>query len=146
MDRVHLKYWKRYLQVPKSSPTDLTYLISGTKPFSETIYENPTKALESVNLSIKLPGHQLNMVKNRPAPMEEYVFQKEVPPKFWEILQSQFRLPSDEKLRRRFTSKIFDLKHKYFCNRLKSDFHNHADPVKCKCKVCKQPMDWYHEC
>ena len=146
MDRVYLKFWKRYLQIPKSSSTDLTYLIAGTYPFSERIFQNPTKSLQTINLSIKLPGHQLNLVKNCPKPMEEYVFNKEVHPKFWEILHSQYRLPSDEDLRRRFTSKIFDLKHKYQCNRLKSDFHNLADPMKCKCKMCEQPMDWYHEC
>ena len=146
MDRVHLKFWKRYLQVPKSSSTDITYLLSGTKPFSESIFENPTKSLESVNLSMELTGHQLNLIRNKPSPMEEYKFEKEVPPKFWEILRSQYRLPSNQDLRRRFTSRIFDLKHKYLCYRLKSDFHTQADPQKCKCINCKQSMDWYHEC
>ena len=78
--------------------------------------------------------------------MEKYTFQKEVPEKFWEILHSQFRLPSNQILRRKFTSKIYDLKHKYSCNRLKSDFHKEADPQKCQCKNCNRPMEWYHEC
>ena len=146
MDRVQLKYWKRYLQVPKSSSTDITYLLSGTVPLTETIFKNPTKSMESISLSIPLPGHQLQIVKNKPKEMEEYSFQKEVPPKFWEILQSQFCLPANENSRRKFTSKIFDLKHKYLCNRKKEDFHTLADPLKCKCKNCKSPMDWYHEC
>ena len=146
MDRVHSKFWKRYLQVPKSASKNITYLITATKPFSEQMFENPTKALQSINLSIPLPGHQLYLIKNKPEPKEEYSFQKEVPTKFWEILHSQFCLPTNEKLRRNFTSKLFDLKHKYQCNRPKSEFHKHADPLKCKCKLCKQPMDWYHEC
>ena len=57
MDRVHLKYWKRYLQVPKCSSTDITYLLSGTVPLSEQIFKNPTKALETINLSIQIEGH-----------------------------------------------------------------------------------------
>ena len=146
MNRVHLKYWKRYLQVPKSSSTDLTYLISGTIPLSETIFTNPTKQMETINLSMDLTGHQLHLIKNKAAPVEEYCFQKEVPQKFWDILHSQYTLPTDSNLRKRFTSKIFDLKHRYLCHRNKDDFHNHADPLKCKCKTCKQPMDWYHEC
>ena len=90
--------------------------------------------------------NQLHLIKNKAAPVEEYCFQKEVPQKFWEILHSQYTLPTDSNLRKRFTSKIFDLKHRYLCHRNKDDFHNHADPLKCKCKTCKQPMDWYHEC
>ena len=147
MNRVHLKFWKRYLQVPKYSSTDITYLVSGTQPISEQVFKNPTKQLESINLSIPLEGHQLHLIRNKPDPVEEHSFQLEVPPKFWEILNSQFRLPSDASLRRKFTSKLFDLKHKYLCSRNKTnDFHIFADPVKCKCKSCKNPMDWYHEC
>ena len=93
-----------------------------------------------------LPFFGIRFGSVKPSPMEKYSFQKEVPRKFWEILHAQVRLPSDQTLRRKFTSRIFDLKHKYLCNRLKSDFHKHADPQKCKCKNCKNPMDWYHEC
>ena len=146
MNRVHLKFWKRYLQVPKYSSANITYLLTGMVPLSTQIFENPTKSLESINLSIPLPGHQLHLVKNKPKPEEPYKFEKEVPLKFWEILHSQFCLPTDQRLRRNFTTKIFDLKHKHYCNRLKKDFHRYADPVKCKCKLCKQPMEWYHEC
>ena len=142
-----LKLIKTHSKVIKSH-SKLIYiiLISTTIPLEEQIFENPTRALESVNLSIKLPGHQLHLFKNKPNPVENYIFQKEVPHKFWEILHSQYRLPSDEILRRKFTSKIFDLKHRHLCNRPKSEFHNQADPMKCKCKNCKKPMDWYHEC
>ena len=146
MNTVHLKFWKRYLQVSKSSPTDITYLVSGTCPMSETIFKNPTKQLESINLSIPLPGHQLSLVKNKPAPEEEFKFQQEVPSKFWEILQSQAKLPSNSNHRKKFTTKLFDLQHKHQCKRPLSDFHNVADPLKCICKNCKQPMDWYHQC
>ena len=107
---------------------------------------NPTKSLETINLSIPLNGHQLDLVRNKPGQEEEYEFKKEVPQQFWEILQSQHRLPSDSNLRRRFTSKIFDLKHRFLCNRLSIDFHREADVQKCKCKNCKEPMGWYHEC
>merc|ERR1711860_156642 len=103
-------------------------------------------ALESINLSIPLDGHQLQLIKNKPAPMEKYTFKKQVPEKFWEILHAQKSLPANSELRKRFTSKLFDLKHIYQCNRLKKDFHKHADPVKCKCTNCNEPMDWYHEC
>ena len=57
------------------------------------------------------------------------------------------KLTSTKFLRRKFTSKLYDLKHKHFCNRnFKKDFHNCADPQKCKCKNCKLPMNWYHDC
>ena len=146
MNRVQLKYWKRYLQIPKSSSANITYLVTGTIPLSEKMYENPTKQLESINLSIDLSGHQLYLVKNKPAQEEGYTFNKEVPEKFWEILQSQYQLPSNQHLRRKFTSKLYDLKHRHLCHRNKSDFHKHADVRKCKCKNCNTPMDWYHEC
>ena len=146
MNIVQLKFWKRYLQVPKCASANITYLVSGTSPLSENMFSNPTKQLESINLSIPLPGHQLNLVRNKPPQEESYTFQKEVPEKFWEILQSQFKLPTDSNLRRKFTSKLYDLKHKHLCSRSKKDFHKHADPRNCKCKNCKQSMDWYHEC
>ena len=132
--------------VPKSSPTEITYLICETCPLSERIFENPTRALESINLSIPFPGHQLALVRNKPKQEEAFSFQEEVPEKFWEILQSQVKLPTDKDLRKRFTSKLYDLKHRYQCRRNLSDFHNHADIRKCKCKNCNNPMDWYHEC
>ena len=147
MNRVQQKYWKRYLQVPKCASTDITYLLSGTVPLSEKIFKNPTRQLESINLSINLHGHQLNLVRNKPAQEEEYSFQKDVPVKFWEIIEEQYTLPANKFLRRKFTSKLYDLKHKHFCNRnFKKDFHNCADPQKCKCKNCKLPMNWYHDC
>ena len=146
MNTVYLKFLKRYLQVPKSSPTEICYLVCGTIPMSERIFQNPTKALSSINLSIPFPGHQLSLVKKRPPPEEPFEFQREVPVQFWEILQSQFRLPTDSNKRRKFTSKLFDLQHWHNCNRNKSEFHNTAEPQKCKCKHCKQPMDWYHIC
>ena len=146
MDRVYLKYWKRYLQVRRSSSANITYLVTGTYPLSERILENPTKALESINLSINLEGHQLQLIKNKPVQPEKYIFQKEVPEKVWEILQAQKCLPSNPELRKKFTSKLFDLQHIYQCKRLKKDFHKNADPLKCKCVNCNEPMDWYHEC
>ena len=147
MNRVQLKFWKRYLQVPKWAPTDITYLVSGSIPLSEKIFRNPTKALESINLSINLTGHQLHLIRNKPKPEEEYEFQEEMPEKFWEILRSQHSLPINPENRRKFTSKLFDLKHRHLCNRnMHDDFHNCADQLKCKCKVCNVPMDWYHEC
>ena len=82
MKRVYLKYLKRYLGVPKSSSTDISYLACGVKPLSQKMFEDPTKPLRSLNLSIPLPGHQLNLVKNQPKKEEDYKFGKEVPPKF----------------------------------------------------------------
>ena len=146
MDRVYLKYWKRYLGVPKSSSTDITYLASGKVPFSQKIFEDPTKPLQSINLSIPLPGHQLRLIKNKPKTPEEYKFEKEVPGKFWEILYAQHSLPTNYYLRKKFTNNLFDIDHKKYCDRPKSEFHNEADPDKCKCKDCKQPMHWYHQC
>ena len=146
MNRVYLKFWKRYLQVPKCSCTDFTYLVTNTFPLSEKMFKNPTKPLESINLSIPLDGHQLHLVKKKPAMEEEYQFQKEVPQQFWDILQSQHKLPCNSILRKKFTTKLFDLKHKFLCNRPSTEFHNHADVLKCKCKNCNQPMSWYHEC
>ena len=147
MNRVLLKFWKRYLQVPKSVSTDITYLLSGTYPLTEKMFMNPTKPLESINLSIELTGHQLHLIRDKPNPEEEYKFEMEVPEKFWEILRSQHSLPINPENRRKFTSKIFDLKHKYFCVRnMRDDFHTCANPLKCKCKICNVPMDWYHEC
>ena len=146
MNRVYLKYLKRYLGVPKSSSTDISYLVCGAKPLSQKMFQDPTKPLRSMNLSIPLPGHQLNLVKNQPEREEDYKFDKEVPPKFWEILNTQFRLPSNFYLRRKFTAKLFDTEHRKLCNRNKDDFHNQADPLKCVCKVCKNSMDWYHVC
>ena len=132
--------------VPKSSCIDISYLLCDTIPLSERMFQNPTKALESINLSISLPGHQLNLVKNKPKPEEPYIFKKEAPQKFWEILQAQIRLPTNQTLRKKFTTKIFDLQHKHNCIRPLSDFHNHADQTLCKCKHCKKPMGWYHTC
>ena len=148
MDIVHLKYWKRYLQVPKCSSTKITYLLSGTCPLSETMFKNPTRQLQTINLSIPLPGHQLNLVRNKAEQEEEFSFQLEVPEKFWQILQEQIKLPANIFHRRKFTSKLYDLKHKNLCNRNKNkkDFHNYADPSKCKCKNCNESMNWYHEC
>ena len=146
MKRVYLKYLKRYLGVPKSSSTDISYLACGVKPLSQKMFEDPTKPLRSLNLSIPLPGHQLNLVKNQPEKEEDYKFEKEVPPKFWEIFNSQYRLPANFYHRRKFSRKLFDTDHKKLCNRSKVDFHNYADPLKCVCKDCNNPMDWYHEC
>ena len=146
MNRVYLKFLKRYLQVRKSSSARITYLICGAKPLNETIFENPTKSFQSINLSIPLPGHQLTLVRNKPEQPEPFEFNKEVPQKFWEILHTQMRLPSDQNSRKRFTSKIFDLQHVHNCIRPKSDFHNNANPTLCKCKICKKPMEWYHSC
>ena len=127
------------------APTDITYLVSGSIPLSEKIFRNPTKALESINLSINLTGHQLHLIRNKPKPEEEYEFQEEMPEKFWEILRSQHSLSINPENRRKFTSKLFDLKHRHLCNRNMHDgFHNCAGPLKCK--VCNVPMDWYHEC
>ena len=113
----------------------------------QNLCPDPTKQLETINLSIPLTGHQLNLVKNKPAQEEEYRFQKDVPQKFWEILQDQHKLPSNCYLRRKFTAKLYDLKHFQFCNRTnKKDFHNHANPTQCKCKNCNNSMDWYLEC
>ena len=110
------------------------------------MFEDPTKPLRSLNLSIPLPGHQLNLVKNQPEKEEDYKFEKEVPTKFWEIFNSQYRLPANFYHRRKFSRKLFDTDHKKLCNRSKVDFHNYADPLKCVCKDCNNPMDWYHEC
>ena len=149
-DWISLKFPKIFSTVPyKPIPykPSCVYLLSGTCPMSEKMFKNPTRQLQSINLSIQLTGHQLNLVKNKPAQEEEYIFQKEVPVKFWEIHQAQHALPTNCYLRRKFTSKLYDLKHKHFCNRnFKKDFHNLADVTKCKCKNCKLPMDWYHEC
>ena len=146
MNRVYLKYWKRYLGVPKSSSTDITYLACGKKPFAQTVFEDPTRPLQSINLSIPLPGHQLRLVKNKPEKPEDYKFDKEVPAKFWEIFNSQYKLPSNFYYRKKFAQKLFDTEHRKLCVRPKDDFHNYADPLKCKCTICKQSMDWYHVC
>lgn len=146
MNRVHLKFWKRYLQVPKCASKNITYLVTNTIPLTQKMFKNPTKALESINLSIQLEGHQLYLVKEKPPQEEEYSFDKEVPEQFWNILKSQHKLPTDINLRKRFTSKLFDLKHKYLCNRPSKEFHNNAEVLKCKCKNCNDSLDWYHEC
>ena len=138
MNRVYMKFIKRYIMVPKSSPTDIfSYLVTGTKPLSTKIFENPTKPLGSINLSIKLPGHQLYLVKNKPPQEDEYRFEMEVPQKFWDILANQKCLPTNVKLRKRFTSRLFDLNHRKLCTRTKDDFHNQANPLKCICSDCK---------
>ena len=145
MNIVQTKYWKRYFQVPKWSSKEVTYLLSGTIPLTERMFMNPTKQLQSINLSIPLDGYQLNLVKNQPA-QEEYIIEKDIPVQFWEILQEQQRIPSNCYLRRKFTTKLYDLNHFQLCNRTKKDFHNHANPRQCKCKNCNTSMDWYHKC
>ena len=84
-------------------------------------------------------------MRNKPKQEDEFIFDKEVPEKFWQILNEQKNLPMNAYLRKKFTFKLFDLKHKQMCVRTKADFHNQTDPTKCICSDCNQPMDWYHD-
>lgn len=82
IDRVFLKYLKRYLGVPVYASNAITYFITNTKPFSHTLYEDPTKLLRSIILSIPLPAHQLRLNKNRKEE-ELCTIHKEIPEEFY---------------------------------------------------------------
>ena len=145
IDRVFLKYLKRYLGVPVSASNALTYFVTKTKPFTQTLYENPTRVLETINLSIPLSGHQLSLIKNKPVYEPSLLFE-ELPKEFHESdVTKDFRgLPSSLNFRKKITSKIFDLKHRHLCT-LES-YHIFPNTRNCKCKICNNPMDWHHPC
>ena len=145
IDRVFLKYLKRYLGVPVSASNAITYFLTNTRPFSHTLFENPTKLLQSINLSIPLPGHQLHLVKNREKE-ELQTLHKELPDEFFEskIVEDFKVLPCRYHNRKKLTNAIFDLKHRKICTIDK--YHIFPDHLHCKCKICSNPMEWHHPC
>ena len=145
IDRVFLKYLKRFLAVPIGSSNAITYYLTKTRPFSETLYENPTKPLQSINLSIPLHGHQLQLIKNK-SEIILYTVHSEIPSDFHdsEVVKEFRGLPSNFQNRKKITNKIFDLKHRYLCTR--EDYHIYPNYQTCKCKVCSNPMEWHHPC
>ena len=146
INRAFLKYLKRYLGVPKSSCTDMTYFMTGTCPLTEKLFENPTKALQSIDLSIELTGHQLVLIKNKPQPEEPYKAEEEVPKEFLEKWESKriHRLTSNFSYRKKLAYELFDLSHKANCKI--TTFHNHPIPEECKCVICDKNMEMYHVC
>ena len=145
IDRVFLKYLKRYLGVPSGASNAITYFITKTKPFTETLFQNPTKQLEKINLSIPLTGHQLSLVKNKPS-IDSHITHKDLPQEFYESeVVKEFRgLPSSFNYRKKISTKIFDLKHRVLCTI--ETFHIFPNHQSCKCKHCNNSMDWHHPC
>ena len=145
IDRVFLKYLKRYLGVPASASNAITYFLTNTKPLSQRLFENPTKPLQSINLSFPLTGHQLTLIKNRKA--EEFgTLHNELPEEFYgsKPVMDFKVIPYTFHHRRNLTSNIFDLKHRKICSVV--DYHIYPNPQTCKCKICDQLMGWHHPC
>ena len=145
IDRVFLKYLKRFIGAPSGASNAITYFITKTKPFTQRLFENPTKPLQSINLSIPLTGHQLNLVKNRPE-IEPYILHNEIPSDFHESeVVKEFRgLPAKYQNRKKMATNIFDLKHRQLCT--VESYHIYPNQQVCKCKICKTHMEWHHPC
>ena len=122
----------------------MTHLLCGTVPFSYTLFENPTKSLESINLSIPLPGHQLNLIKKKVSKEEDFIPSNLVPKEVNEKFSKVFQLPSNSVYRKKLAKEIFDLNHRSICKT--EEFHSKPNVDSCICKFCNYSMNWYHKC
>ena len=144
MNAVFTKYLKRYLQIPPFTNNEITHFLCGTVPLSKTLFENPTKPLQSINLSIPIPGHQLLLVKDQVPAEEHYAPSDEMPTEVLAYCSMVNKIPSNRMYRKQLAKEIFDLNHRDTCKT--KDFHRKPDPTTCICIHCKQPMNWYHVC
>ena len=142
MNSVFTKFLKRFLGIPPFTSNAVTHLLCGTAPLTQTIFQNPTQPLESINLSIPIPGHQLYLIKEKV--QDEETYSPEVIPEIRNEIAKIVKLPSNFFYRRRLARKIHDLDHRELCEN--KAFHTKADEQTCKCKLCKNPMKIYHKC
>ena len=144
MNSVYTKFLKRYLQIPPWCNNEITHLICGTIPLSNTLFENPTKSLESINLSIPIPGHQLHLIKNKVQKEDSFIPSDVVPQEVKDAFSNVTKLPSNSVYRKKLAKQIFDLDHRSICKT--EDFHSKPNISSCICKHCNLSMNWYHQC
>ena len=144
MNAVFTKYLKRYLQIPPYTNNEIAHFLCGTVPLTKTLFENPTKPLQSINLSIPIPGHQLHLIKNQVSREEDYFPSDLIPNLVLARCAMLSKLPSNQAYRWKASREIFDLDHRTICKQ--KEFHSKPDVTSCVCIHCNQPMNWYHIC
>ena len=144
MNAVFTKYLKRYLQIPPFTNNEITHFLCGTVPLTKTLFENPTKSLQSINLSIPIPGHQLKLIREQVSKEEDYHPSDLMPNEVLVRCSMIPKLPSNKMYRKKLAQEIFNLNHRDLCKR--KDFHVKPDSTSCICIHCNNPMSWYHVC
>ena len=138
------KYLKRYLQIPPFTNNEITHFLCGTVPLTKTLFENSTKSLQTINLSIPIPGNQLKLVREKVSREDDYHPSDLIPNEVLARISMTPNLPCNKIYRKKLAQEIYNLNHRDICKR--KEFHVKPDPTSCICNFCNNPMNWYHVC
>ena len=146
INAVFLFFLKNYLGIPKRTTSSIVYFITGTRPLTETLLENPLKQQNSINLSFELDFENFLLKTERTrSQLEPYQAENEIPQEFllkWNNKRIA-ALPTRFQYRRNLCMELVDGYHRKTC--MNDDFHLHA-AEKCLCEMCGYQMKWYHKC
>ena len=140
IDAVMRRYLKRYLMVPLHSNNAITDHLTNQVNFTKRLSEMAKTNRNNMIFPAEFNNLKLSLWDKIPEYDEGNKYEN-IPSWFWGS-RIYNELPTNYKNRKKLTHDLFDINHKEFC--INDTFHAKLDH-NCYCKICKHPLEHYHE-